>query len=518
MIKKIVLLFLIAIAFSFCGGREEKHSPAEPAPFISLDICLKRPYFSSFFPYHLQYVNDSHIYDLIYNTLISANYSGRLESEIAKHWKISADMKEYTFILRNDVKFHNGRPLTADDIIFTFKQLIKHARSRQAELSYIEGTDDFIAGKTGEIPGLIKTGRFKFKIKLRQKFKYFLHFLSSKVTSIIPVDYGGLSKEEFREHPIGSGPFKLQHRQAETNRFKFIKNKDYFAKTGNVDQLNLCLPDKSVDLETLLRYDLFVRDLSPGQKSLFADRKIVNTSHDLETFLAIDPGENRWVRDRLNRQLINYSINREQLVDFLASGNCMPAHTIIPINLFGHNPYYRLSYLETGKTGRPLKEKSVTFTLLIHHGHKELAEYLQKQLEKINVHLEIIEIDAGLYSEKIRKPHKHSIIITGSSDYPTPFNFLTQLYRKDGLFNYHKINSPRIGERISRLPLMDIKQEADTLKGINKLIEEESIYIPLYYYSNYIVMKDKIKKVLFKYPSIINFSSIEIETGKKVKK
>jgi len=513
--KKIVFLFLIVFVFSNYAKQEESRSPGKPTPPVTLDICLKKPYFSSFFPADLQYVNDSHLYELIYNTLISATYSGRLGAELAECWNISADMKEYTFTLREKVKFHNGKLLTADDVIFTFKQLVKHAHTQYGEFSYIEGSDDFIAGKTEGISGLVKIDNLKFKIKLKQKFKYFLHFLTCKVASILPVDFGGLSKKEFEKRPIGTGPFKLQSRQAKTKTFKFIKNRDYFTPTGNVDQLNLFLPKKTVDIKDLLHFDLFVKDITPRQKNLLVDRKIINTSHDLETFIALNPKENKSVQDRRNRQLINYAINREQLVDFLSSGNCIPAHAIIPINLFGHNPYYRLPYLKIEKMERLLKENPITFTLLIHHEQGKLAKYLQEQLKKINVHLRIISVEPGAYFDSISKSPNYSLILTASSDYPSPYNFLTQLYGSDGNLNFLKINSPRIDGLIAALPFIDTKREADTLTHINKLIEEESIYIPLHYYSNIIVMKNKIKKVLFKFPSIMNFSSIEVEPNKR---
>ena len=517
--KNFLFLLLILIVFNSCS-RQEESEPAEK-PLITLSVCLKKPYFSSFFPPALQYVNDSHLYELIYNTLISANYSGRLLPEIAKCWTISPDMKEYTFILRKNVKFHNGKRLTVDDVIFTYKQLIIHAHEQYAELSYIEGIDDFIAGKTETIRGLEKIDSFTFKIKLRQKFKYFLHFLSSKVTSVIPADFGGASKSEFLEHPIGSGPFKFQSKQPEINTFKFTKNKDYFANTGNVDEVILCLPKKETELETLLTFDLFVKDITMthGQKDFLADRTIINTPRDLETFVAINPKENPSLQHRENRQLINYSINRERLVDVLHSRNYIPAHSIIPVNLFGHNPYYRIHYLQTKKMEELLKKNPITFTLLINHGQRKVAEFLREDLKKINVNLEIIAVDARTYSKKISKPVKlnYSFIVNGSADYPSPYNFLNQLYGSDGTLNYFEVNSPQVTDLISTLPTTDIKGEINTLSLINKSIEEESLYIPLYYYANVIVMKGNIKKVLFKYPSIINFSSIEVETRRKTR-
>jgi ABC-type transport system substrate-binding protein len=547
--KKVGFLFLVLVVICFCTKQTEnppiptqaketakKGKAVSASSPVILNVCLKRPYFSSFLPSSFFYINDSHIYELIYNTLITADYSGRLAPEVAKCWEVSSDGKEYTFFLRKNVTFHNGKVLTADDVLFSLKQLILYASQQCAELSCVEGAGDFTAKKTPDITGLEKINDFTFKVKLKKQCKYFLHFLSSKSTSIIPENFGGLSQADFQEYPIGSGPFKFQFYQDKNlkgfdfHEFIFTRNTDYFnvkstksnrkkkkpkmkttAVTGNVDQINLYLPRTEIDLDTLLYFDLFVKDLTPQQKDVLTNRNVINSSHDLETILAINPKENQLMQNKEIRQLINYSINREQLVESLSPGNCIPAHLLMPVNLFGHDPYYRLDYQKSRQLDTIKAEDTVIFSLLIYPRQKTLAEYLQKELMKVNINMKIILVDTETYSQKIKKSTKHSIILTGSADYPSPYNFLLQLYRPDGLLNRLNINSPQILALIGKLPLIDIKEEVETLKHITRLSEEESFYIPLNCYANNIVMKPEIKRVLFKYPSIINFSSIEVD-------
>ncbi|NIM78623.1 MAG: hypothetical protein GTO20_07515 [Candidatus Aminicenantes bacterium] len=547
--KKVGFLLFVLVVICFCTKQTDNDNPptrtgaketSASSPII-LNVCLKRPYFSSFLPYRFFYNNDSHIYELIYNTLITADYSGRLAPEVAECWEVSSDGKEYTFWLRKNITFHNGKLLTADDVLFSLKQLVSHTYKQNAELCCIEGTGDFVARRTPDITGLEKIDDFKFKVKLKKQCKYFLHFLSSKSTSIIPENFGGLSQTDFQEHPIGSGPFKFQNYQDKTlikgfnfRKFTFTRNTDYFnfksakstgknkktitkmkttttTATGNVDQLNLYLPREELDLGTLLYFDLFVKDITPQQKDVLTNRNVINSSYDLETILAINPKENQWIQNKEIRQLINYSINREQLVASLSSGNCIPAHLLMPVNLFGHDPYYRLDYQKARQLDTLKAENAVTFSLLIPPRQKKLAEYIREELKKVNINMKIILVDAETYYQKIEKSPEHSIILTGSADYPSPYNFLINLYRPDGLLNILKISSPQVLALIDKLPLIDIKEEVEILKHITRLIEEESIYIPLNCYANIIVMKPEIKRVLFKYPSIINFSSIEVE-------
>ena len=74
------------------------------------------------------------------------------------------------------------------------------------------------------------------------------------------------------------------------------------------------------------------------------DFRIINSSYNIINFLILNPNENDQMRERKVRQLINYAINREDLVRKVFHHQAVPAHSMMPFGLLGHNPYYRLDY------------------------------------------------------------------------------------------------------------------------------------------------------------------------------
>jgi ABC-type oligopeptide transport system substrate-binding subunit len=127
-----------------------------------------------------------------------------------------------------------------------------------------------------------------------------------------------------------------------------------------------------------------------------------------------------------------------------------------------------------------------------------------------NIDVDIKILPDKAYFKAILENPATSLIVEGITDYPTSYSFLNQLYESGGILNYFNIQSPEIKRLIEILPEIDIKKQTQTLVEINRLIEEQSIYIPLYYYSNNFVVKDRIKKIIFKYGGVIDFSALEV--------
>lgn len=521
MIKNSLVLFFILFMILSCTSKtgENQPSPEEGSKkeSVAVNICMQNPNLHSFLPYLMQFYNDSQIYDLLYNTLVTANHLGNLYPEIAESWQING--KEYQFKIREDICFHNGKILTVDDIFFTLEQLVLNTHRQNRELYYIEGVLPFIQGKSPKISGLIKGDNFNFIIRLNSTFNYFLHFLSSKLCSIIPNDFARIGKDRFLETPVGSGPFQLKQvrktiiRHRPFTEYVFAKHSEYFDNRGNIDQINLFIPTQRESLKTLKHFDIFLGDANfdPDEVQALPDVKIVNTPPDVGSILCLNPRQNTYLKDIKIRQLINYSLNREKLVKELFSSRYIPAHSIIPASLFGYNPYYRIDYQKAEQFSNSVNDRNVNFTLLIYPPQAKIAEFIRRELKPYGIDVHIRTISGQEYFQISLKNSPFSTIIEGLADYPTAYNFFNQLYEKNGVLNDIAIQSPEILKKIKTLSEIDLKAQADTLAEINKQVEAESIYIPLFYNSDTLIIKNKIKTLIFKYGGVIDFSSLEVK-------
>jgi len=128
--------------------------------------------------------------------------------DLATEDKVSSDGLTHTYKLRNDVYFHNGRKMTADDIIWTYNHIMdgKKAYPGARSVRIIKGAVEVEKGEAKEISGLKKIDDFTLQMTLSEKVepRYYLWYVT---TSIYPPEEA--VKESFATHPIGLGPFKF---------------------------------------------------------------------------------------------------------------------------------------------------------------------------------------------------------------------------------------------------------------------------------------------------------------------
>ena len=155
----------------------------------------------------------------VFDGLLEYNFDLKPQPSLAESWAVSDNGKTITFKLRNDVKFHDGHPMTSADVKFSIMEVLKKVHPRGAntfrELIDIETPDDYTA-----------------IFKLSNPAPYMLMALSSYESPIIPQHVygkGDIKQHENANKPIGSGPFKfVEWRRGQYMRFD--RNPDYWKK------------------------------------------------------------------------------------------------------------------------------------------------------------------------------------------------------------------------------------------------------------------------------------------------
>jgi len=521
-LKKLPFLaFLLTaiLTMGFCS-RPARNAGRELKPKL---LDLRLVYFTSprnLIPYLGRIYIEGQLTDLIFNNLVRANYAGILAPELAESWEISPDRKIYTFHLRPNVFFHNGQPLTADDVIFTLERLILDTRSPHWAVNTIAGSSDFVGGRTTKVAGLKKIGPHTLKIELTQSFKYFLEFLSGEYAAILPENFAGKATDDFNENPIGTGPYRFSGRTLKTVKdtqfsvFHFLKNKSYFEPAGNVDHIDFYFFDGDISSEAKLYFDIvFISNKDIQAISASPGYNIINTSYNALFFLILNPQENSDLKQRKIRQLIQYGINREKLVSTIFNRQAIPAHSLIPFGLLGQNPGYRIDSRKAVQLRSELGDKPVSFTLVsaARLQNDRVLAYLQDDLKRFSVNLtvETVSDPVQFFNQTIYQT-KSSLLVGGIPDYPAAYNFLSNLAETEGLFNIFHVPFPESTARVHQLPSLDIVGETRDLEWVNRQLEEDAVYIPLYYYSDLIAVNTYIKKINFKYGQIIDFSRMEV--------
>lgn len=253
----------------------------------------------------------------IYSALVRYDNDGALVPDLAESWIVSEDGTQYTFKLREGVKWHHGYgELTAADVKYTFERVLDPATSSPNASEYqlidsIEVVDDL-------------TVRFN----LKAASPTFIHALAAYYSGFIVneqavLDAGG----DLTQRPVGTGPFVVES-VALDDRIVMSANEDYFLGAPGVNQVNfVSIIDQStadiamergeIDLQLMRTYESVERFES--DPNIEVARTVSTDIRQLVMNTAIEPFNNPLVR-----QAMQYAVNREAVAEVVYGGYAQP--------------------------------------------------------------------------------------------------------------------------------------------------------------------------------------------------
>ncbi|MCX7717768.1 MAG: ABC transporter substrate-binding protein [Candidatus Sumerlaeaceae bacterium] len=192
------------------------------------------------------FVKDYHegvVSGLVFEGLVVFGTGAEVEPGLAERWEISPDGRVYTFHLRRDARFSDGRPVTSTDVRYSFTRVLRPetGSDRRWVLDRIEGADEVISGTAPDLRGLETPDAHTVVLRLRAAYPVFLTLLAMPTAAIIPDGSAGTGKPDpvFTERPIGSGPWVLD-RWLRDQRLEFRRNQHYAGTPPFFERIN-CL-------------------------------------------------------------------------------------------------------------------------------------------------------------------------------------------------------------------------------------------------------------------------------------
>jgi len=435
----------------------------------------------------------------MFDGLVQYDGSLSIVPAIAQSWKGSRDGLSWTFFLRKGVKFHNGREVTADDVVYSFTRILDpKTNSRAAELFLsLKGAKDFVEGRTKTVHGLRALDRYTVQFELAEASAPFVASLAIGYAKIVPREAVEELGAGFGSQPVGTGPFKFT-RWKKGEEIVLEANLDYYAGRPFLDRLEYkVFPgapwDKIFDsfedggLDDTVIPAAQLEQVQDNRRYQFVRRPILGTR-----FLGINTSQGP-LANAMIRQALSHAIDRETLVRDIHKNRYKPAYGFLPPGTYGYDPQLRPFPYDPqrarallAKAGYPGGKGLPVLQLWSSVKPPDIErehEAIKKYLADVGIQLELqYNTNWPSFSSQVYEGKLPIFRYGWQADVPDPDNFLYRLFHSQSGNNLTRYRN----DRVDRL-LDQARGEQTYLKRIQlyreaeRLIMADAPVIPLNY-------------------------------------
>lgn len=340
--------------------------------------------------------------DLIFRGLMRFDKDNKPQCDIAESYKKSTDGLIYDFKIKKGIKFHDGKELKAEDVVFTIKSIQDPKVNTEMKPEFEEVKD------------IKAEGDYNVKVILDKPFPALLDKLTIGIVPKHALEGKDLNNAEFNQNPIGAGPFKFI-KWEKGNNITLSKFEDYYdkEKTGNVEKFIFkFIPDYNVRAMQLETGEIDLAYVEPSQVNKLEKLekiKIYNeNTADYRCFM-FNMRKELW-KDVNVRKAFNYAVDRKGMVDGILKGFGVEAYSPLQKNKFNNVNVEKYSYnlekanelldkagWKKGQDGIREKDgKKFEFTLTAPSTDEvrvKIANYLASQFKKIGVTVKVAALD-----------------------------------------------------------------------------------------------------------------------------
>lgn len=339
---------------------------------------------------------------------------GKPVLELAKEAVVSGGGLVHTFKLRDDAYFHNGRKMTADDVIWSYNRIMDGTKAYPGArfVRIIEGAAEVEKGQAKEISGLKKIDDFTLEMKLTEKVDPAYYFFTA-LTSIYPADEGG--KEGFLQKPIGLGPFKFVEHVPGSRIV--LERWDRFYKPGKpyADKLVISLMGEAAARDVAFRNkEIDTSVLGPAQYVAYqADPNlkgtIVEVAEVFTRYMGMNPAFKPFADKRV-RQAINYAIDADLIISKLVKGKAYRATSWLPLTSPAYDKTMKPYPYDPAKAkqlladaGYPTGFEFEWTTSQNESWGLPIVEAAIPMLDKVGIKVKVKQVETAVLTELIRK-------------------------------------------------------------------------------------------------------------------
>ncbi len=443
----------------------------------------------------------------IFQGLVRFDVEGRLVPALARSWSVESGGARYLFRLHPGMKFSNGRPVIASDVVFSFERVLAPASrsSRQWVLERIRGARDFAAGFTPAIDGLSAPDDSTVTIELDEPFGPFLSLLALPAAMVVPREAltatlvgAAASGSDFRTFgglPVGSGPWRAA--VWERGDYLLLETNPHHPegpRAGVTAVRYRVIPESFTQVAEFESGALDVLNVPPAELDRFREeeryRGLVQERTELRVYYIGLNNRRPPFDDPDVRRALNGAINVERMIDVLTSGTAIRSSGAIPPPLPGYagrEPYpYDPGAARELLASRGYPEGfSMEIWLRDSPEGSRMLEAVQGYLAESGVEVRLVRREWSAFKEAVSAGKVDAFFLDWVADYASPENFVYPLFHSQnagGGGNRVFFDDPDIDAMIERAGRSVDAEEAAALYGrIDGEIYNRAPWIYLYH-------------------------------------
>ena len=438
----------------------------------------------------------------VFGGLVTIDPNLDIVPDLAESWDISEDGRVYTFHLRPDAVFHDGKPVTAHDVIWSLERVTNPLTESPVVDQYlgdIVGVKEKVAGDATTISGVRFIDEHSVEITIDEAKSYFLAKLTYPTGFVLDRDNVEANPRNWFREPNGTGPFRLtEYRVGET--LMLGRNENYHLGAPRLEEVEFILSGGT----QLLMYEndeihiagVGLADLdrlNDPDNELYPELRTAPASFSVN-YIGLNVNEPP-LDDVKVRQALNYAIDKQEIASIVLGDQVEPADGILPPNFPGYDesvsgyefdPARAKQLLGESKYGDDLENiPPITITTPGSFGANvslDMEVVLQMWERNLGITAEFQQTEFATFLKDLHKGRFQMFDIGWIADYPDPENFLDLLFHSESSNNHTHYSNPKVDELLMKARVETAPQARYALYNqAEQQILDDAPWVPLWF-------------------------------------
>ena len=454
----------------------------------------------------------------VFGGLVTIDRNLDVVPDIAESWDISADGRVYTFRIRPDAVFHDGKPVTAEDVRWSLERVtdpLTEAPNVDQYLGDIVGVDAKLAGDVLEISGVQVINGRTIEITIDASKSFFLAKMTYPTAFVLDRENIEANPKNWFRKPNGTGPFKMtEYKVGET--LILSRHDAYHLGSAKVAEVEMILSGGT----SMLMYENDEIDIA-GVGLADLDR-LLEPSHSLNAELtrAAPSFSVQYIGLNVNepplddvkvRQALNLAIDKREIATIVLGDQVVPAKGILPpgfpgfsesVSGYEFDPIKAKQLLLESKYGNDLDNlPPITITTPGSFGANvslDMEVVLAMWEKNLGITTEFQQTEFATFLKDLNKRRFQMFDIGWIADYPDPENFLDILFYSDSSNNHTNYNNPEVDALLEKARVeTDETLRFSIYNDVEQTILDDAPWIPLWYSGErYLLVKPNVHDYL----------------------